>query len=91
MTEEHELQTLVTMMTIEKHLGRIAAALDRAVPAPVDRIHGEPAEPAGLDALTVVTPALRRKWLQEENDRRSADPTSQSPDLLIDRLVKARS
>jgi hypothetical protein len=88
MTEENEARIVLSLMTIEKHLGRIAAALDRAVPVPADRIHGEP---AGLDALTVVTPALRRKWLQEENDRRSADPTSQSPDLLIDRLVKARS
>jgi D-serine dehydratase len=52
-------------------LTRIANALDRAIPQPPDRTGVIPSD---LKDLTVVTPALRRQWEQDERAQHNGQP-----------------
>ena len=66
----NEEKLVAYIASISLSLGRIAGALDRISPPLVTRPTSPPAD---IDALTVVTPALRLKW-QKEDEQRRTDP-----------------
>ena len=66
MNAEFEGQLLAQLMAVNEYLHRIANALEAANPPQV--ILKVPDKPFDESALTHVTPAMRRRW-QDEDDQ----------------------
>ncbi len=68
-----ELTTAQAVTELTKVMQRIANALDRAIPMAVDRSHLKQSDERDL---TVVTPALRKKWDAQEKKDALLNPDS---------------